>query len=326
MCVILKMIQAVQLCAFNDTWLKELRVYVSLLNNMSASSSSNTESTNYIFRAKTKEAYVIKVLSELIYNMNMTWAPFRVDSDGVHLCQVSHQAEAVNSQLIAFTLKREEFYQYKTTRPLAFLVSTGHFYRMLKSIKKKDTITLFIRDDDSCKLGICVETSDENNKTNTHIRITYNQPQIYKEPTGYPSPTIVSNKEFQKMKNLHNMAKEMEVTCPYPGLIKFFCDGNQICEREVVLGSENHDDYKDDEVEEYKQTFNTNHITGLTKCANQSPTVQIFAHKDLPLKIKMKAGNLGELTVYVKSNERKLLEKKLAADANIQKVDEEAEE
>ena len=45
-------------------------------------------------------------------------------------------------------------------------INLNHFHKMLKSIKKKDSITLFINNDneDELKLGICVEQSDENNK------------------------------------------------------------------------------------------------------------------------------------------------------------------
>jgi len=112
----------------------------------------------------------------------------------------------------------------------------------------------------------------------------------------------------------------MTVTCPYPGLIKFYCDGGgEMYEREVRLGLEaQEDDLIDEEMEEYRQTFNTTHTTGLTKCANQSGNVQIFVHKDLPLKIKMKAGTLGDLIVYIKSKERISLEQKIEVEKKLQ--------
>ena len=283
----------------------------STLEMSSASSTSKNEKSQYLFFAKAKEAFVIKILSELLYNANIKWAPFRIDIDGIHLSQ----ADASHQQLFIFSLKREHLHQYRAVQPLSFLVSCSNLYRMLKSIKKKDSITLFIKADDESKLGICVETSDENNQTNTKINITYNQPMLFTEPSGYPSATIVNNKEFQKMKNLHNMAKDMQVTCPYPGLIKFYCDAQDICEREVVLGQEIDEEYLDEgDHEEFKATFTTPYITGLTKCANQSGQVHLFVHKDLPLKIKMRAGSLGDLTVYIKSQQRIALEEKAKAE------------
>jgi len=271
----------------------------------------STPETNYIFRAKTKEAFVIKILSELL-NHTIKFAPFRIDTDGIHLSQ----ADLNNQQLINFSLYKENFQSYKCNTPqLNFMVNSGHLYRMLKAIKKKDNITLFIKEDDNTRLGICVETTDENNKTNTFIRISYNQPEVYRDPIGYENPTITSSKEFQKMKNLHNISKTMVVTSPRPGFIKFFCDGGEVFSREVTLGTdEKSDDDPSEEFEEYRQVFTTAHITQLTKCAGLtgvSGNVQIFVQHDLPLKIKMKAGNLGDLTVYIKSRERVELEQKL---------------
>ncbi len=276
---------------------------------MSQKTQQPAEIANYIFRAKTKEAHVIKALSELLNNANIKFAPFRIDQDGIHLSE----ADINTHVLVNFSLFKENFPGYRCTKPLNFHVNSGHFYKMLKTIKKKDTITLYVKDDDACKLGISVETPDENNKTVTYVRLKYIQPTVFSELAGYPNPTITSKQEFQKMKILHNISKTMTVTCPYPGLIKFYCDGGgEMFEREVRLGLEaQEDDLIEEEQEEYRQTFNTTHITGLTKCANQSGNVQIFVHKDLPLKIKMKAGTLGDLIVYIKSKERIALEQKI---------------
>ena len=112
---------------------------------------SQTESGNYIFRAKTKEAFVIKVLSELL-SSTIKFAPFRFDDQGIHLSQV----DTNNTQLISFSLFRENFLNYKCSKQLNFIVNSTHLHKMLKAIKKKDSITLYIKDDDPNRLGICV--------------------------------------------------------------------------------------------------------------------------------------------------------------------------
>jgi proliferating cell nuclear antigen PCNA len=271
-----------------------------------STSGASTE-TNYLFRAKTKEAFVIKILSELLSH-TIKFAPFRIDNEGIHLSQ----ADLNCHQLINFTLHKENFQSFRCNSILNFMVNSRHLYLMLKAIKKKDYITLFIKEDDNTRLGICVETTEENNKTTTYVRITHNQPEVYREPIGYDNPTITTAKEFQKMKNLHNISKTMVITSPKPGFIRFFCDGGEVFSREVAIGSdEKDDDETSEEYEEYRQTFNTAHITQLTKCAGQSGNVQVFVQHDLPLKIKMKAGSLGDLTVFIKSRERVELENKM---------------
>jgi hypothetical protein len=84
--------------------------------------------------------------------------------------------------------------------------------------------------------------------------------------------------------------------------IRFFCDGGELYSRELVIGNENDEDNAHIK-RLYKQEFNTVYITGLTKCAGQSGSVSVYVDEENGLKIKMKAGGLGDLIVYIKSNE-----------------------
>jgi proliferating cell nuclear antigen PCNA len=262
---------------------------------------------NFIFRAKTKDAFVIKVIGELLNNI-IKYAPFRITDKGIFLTQVDPRRE----QLVDLSLLKENFIIYRYQKPISFSVNSGHFYKMLKHIKKKDNITLFITEEEPYKLGICVEQSDENNRITTYIRITYNQPEDIVTPEGYENPIIMTSKEFQKMKNLHNISRTISLTS-HGGYIKFFCDGSELYQREIVIGDQ--DDQENHLVEKpYVQNFTTSYITGLTKCAGcagQSGNVQVFvpiSDENLPLKIKMKAGNLGDLVVFIKSREMLELE------------------
>ncbi len=252
---------------------------------------------NCIFRAKTKEAFVIKILGELLSN-TLRFSQFLVNDKGIFLLQSDSKKE----QLIDLALYKENFNIFKCNRPILFYVNSGNFYKMLKSIKKKDSITMFIEDtgEENLKLGICVE-QEENNKVTTFIRINNYQPEEFDRPDGYESPIIMNNKEFHKLKNLHNFSKTLWITSK-ADFIKFYCDGGDLYYREVTIGNENDEDNRHYD-KEYKCSFNTTYITGLTKCAGQSGNVQIFVHEDLPLKIKLKAGNLGDISIYIKSKE-----------------------
>jgi len=256
------------------------------------------EIEEFIFRAKTKEAFVIKILGELLSNSLRT-ALFNITEKGIFLLQTDPKRE----QMIDISLLKENFSIYKCVKPFTFTINSNHFYRMLKHIKKKDGITLFIKESDELTLGICVEQADENNKVTTYIRITPARPEDIDRPEGYENPIIMSSKEFQKMKNLHNIANEITVTSKL-NYIKFFCDGGSLYSRELIIGNENDDENKHI-TKFYKQRFSTTHITALTKCAGQSQpgNIQVFVHEDFGMKIKMKAGSLGDIIVYIKSLE-----------------------
>jgi len=269
-------------------------------------SSDQKEEIKYRFRAKTKEndAFVIKILGELLSNV-VTWAPFTVNENGIFL----NKKDLRNEQLVEISLDRGNFHVFKCSEPIHFLVYSGTFYKMLKAIKKKDTITMFITEDEPLKLGITVEQTAEKNKVTTFIKISYNRPEDIQLglPIKYNNPLIISSKEFQKMKNLHSISKEIKLSCNKSQL-RFFCDGGEIYSRELIINTEE-DDEGENLPANYSQTFNTQCITQLTKCAGQSGnTVKIFIEEELPLKINMRAGNLGELVVYIKSKEMLELE------------------
>ena len=266
-----------------------------------------TEPVNYLFRAKTKEsdAFVIKVLGELISNV-VKWAPFTVNEKGISL----NQRDERNEQWIEVLLNKENFHVFKCDQPINFLVNSMTFYKMLKTIKKKDTINIFITADDPLRLGITVEQATEKNKVTTYIKISYNRPediQLGNDIMSYTKPLIISSKEFQKMKILHAISKEIKLFSNN-GELKFLCDAGEIYSRELIINTED-DDETDSLPNNYEQTYNTHCITQLTKCAGQSGnTVHLFIQRELPLKIRMRTGNLGEMIIYIKSKEMLELE------------------
>lgn len=258
----------------------------------------------YLFEAKTEEAFVIKVLGELL-NSTLNLAPFRINDQGIFLLEQDLRKE----QLIDIQLRSEDFQFYKCKRPINFSVNTSHLYRMLKSIKKKDSVKIFIEEfEGELRLGIYVEQSDaKNNKIVKYIHINLTdiediiRPGIEEDGPTYERPINMSSKEFQKMKNLHNISKHINITSKL-NYIRFFCDGGDVYSTEIIIGNEN-DEENRNVTTFFKQDFYTQHITGLIKCAGQSGTVKIFVHDDLGLKIHMKAGSLGDITIYIKSLE-----------------------
>ena len=252
--------------------------------------------SQYLFRAKTREGFVVKLLSEYL-SSNLKFPPFRIDQNGIYLRATDQNTEI----LIDISLSRENFTIFKCPKLLNFVINSTHFYRLLKTIKKKDSVTMFINEQCPMKLGISVEQNDENSdKVTTYINITYIQPEDIVMPEGYNQPISVTSKHFQKLKTLHSIGNEMKVTvCGQ--VIKFFVNGKNLFSREISIGEEV-EDYEED-VKNYCQTFSTSYITQLTKCAGQSGNVQLFYHEELPLQIKMRIGTLGILTVYIKSKE-----------------------
>ena len=252
-----------------------------------------------IFKAKTKEAFVIKIIGELLAN-TLTHSQFTINNNGIFL----FQANEPENQLVEISLYKEAFgSNFKCIKDINFLINSTTLYKLLKNIKKKDSISITItenEEDESMTLGICVEPPDNNNKLTTNIRIASYQPTIMEPISGYENPVVMSGKEFQGTKNLQHSSDTMFIQSKGEYIKFSVCDDDRH-DRKLEVGNIDDEDNRDCSL--YSKTFKTAHITSLCKCAGQSQSIHIYLNDDLPLKIKMKAGGLGDISVYIKSLE-----------------------
>ena len=145
-----------------------------------------------IFRAKTQEAYVIKILAELLSN-NIKTGCFVIDDTGMYLCMMdSHK-----TILIDLFLKAENFQIYKFNNKKLYLgLNLNHLHKMTRSVKKKDSIELFIEEKSPNDLGIKVIPKENNRTTVSYIKIQSIQNLDIDIPTGYSKPIIVNSSDL----------------------------------------------------------------------------------------------------------------------------------
>jgi hypothetical protein len=252
---------------------------------------------SYIFKASSREGFSVKLTAEYLNNV-LKFSPFCVNEKGIFL----RASDQNNEVLPDIAMLKEDFTVFKCPKPLFFLLNAQHFYKLVKTIKKKDSVTLFIREQRPMQLGISVSTNDEKSNTTTYINITYTQPEEFELPTNYKDPVIVTSKDFQKLKALHSIGTDMTLSISKK-MLRFFCNGKNLFTREVEIDLDDDEEDEENEVQLYSQTFTTQHITHLTKCAGQSGNIQFFFDENLPLQIKMQTGSLVKLRIFIKSKE-----------------------
>ena len=177
---------------------------------------------------------------------------------------------------------------------------------MLKSIKKKDSMQLFIKEEEPNDLGIKVIPRENNRTTTSVIKIQGIQTLDIDIPTGYGKPIIVPSSEYQKMcKDMNHIGTVINVVAKNFH-IKFRCNDGGVMKRNVDFGEtcDSDDDEEDDsEVVEYNQNFDTEQLLRITKIAGLSTNMQIYPKKGLPLMFKSSVGSLGKISVYIKSKD-----------------------
>lgn len=258
-----------------------------------------------IFKAKTHCAYTIKILAELLQN-NIKTACFELDADGIKLSMMDHH----ETILIQLSLESENFslYKFKLKEKKFLGINLNHFHKMLKSIKKKDSLQLFINDEFPNDLGIKVIPKENNRITTSFIKIQEKQNISIEVPTGYHKPVIVPSSEYQKMcKDMAHIGNIIRVTSKNFH-IKFICNAGGVMKRNVEFGemsdSDDNDDDDEFKVDEYVDDFDTDQLSRITKMAGLASNIQIYPKRKKPLLFKSSVGSLGKISIYIKSKDQ----------------------
>lgn len=267
---------------------------------MSASASASTSTAsaasavnNCSFFCKTSEGYIIKTLAELLQN-NIKNGCFLLSRKGI----VFRMTDSNKKILIDLELAGENFVQfkYKGTGTTSIGLNFTHFYKMVKSIKKKDSVVLFIEDERSGELGIRVIPKEKNRITTSFVKIQSLQSLDIELPEGYDGAVIVPSNEYVKMiKDLNSMSGNSINISSNCNTIKFGCNSNGVYSRDIIFG-----DDADDEKTAVCQEFEMEQLTRISKVAGLSTQIQIFQAEDLPIMFKSNVGNLGKICVYLK--------------------------
>jgi proliferating cell nuclear antigen PCNA len=251
-----------------------------------------------IFKAKSQEAYCIKILAELLSN-NIKTGCFVIDETGIYLCMMdSHR-----SILIDLFLKADNFSIYKFNNKKMHLgINLNHLHKMIKSVKKKDSLELFIDDKSPNDLAIKVIPKENNRITISYIKIQNVQNLEIDIPTGYGKPIIVNSSDYQKLvKEMSNIGNVMKVISSNYN-IEFSCNAGGILKRTVKFGEDDDDDDGDTTTQEFSQEYVTEQLYRITKLSGLSNNIQIYAGK--PLLFCSNIGSLGKISIYIKSKEQ----------------------
>lgn len=257
------------------------------------------------FKCKTGEAYHIKVLAELLTN-NLKTGCFEVCNDGIKLRMFDHHRKTlVDLDLLS---ENYSFYKFKLDEKFYLGLNLNHFHKMLKSVKKKDSLQLFINNDNPTELGIKTIPKENTRITTSGIKIQSIQNLDIECPQGYGKPVIVPSAEFQKMcKDLSSIGSTNIKVVARNFHIEFIADADGILKRKVVFGEDEDSEGEEsdgEESNEYIATFTTDQLSRITKLAGLSSTMQIFtATGQLPLLFKSNVGSLGKISIYIKSKE-----------------------
>jgi proliferating cell nuclear antigen PCNA len=246
----------------------------------------------YLIMIKTNEGFTIKILSELIQNF-VNIACFTFSEEGIFLKTTNSE----DSCMIDLNLYSDNFPYYYCSESQNIGFNLNKLHNSLKSIKKKDLIEIYRTKKEPDEIVFKIKHFDTKRSTIRHIPIVRANPIGITIPSPYSAPIINKSVDVQKaLKDVHSSGKEVKLVSQNKWF-KFYCQEN-MGKSVIELG----------DIEEvnpslplYEQNFCVNLLIKLTKISNLSSNVWTYIDEKLPLKIRMNVGNLGDISIFIKT-------------------------
>lgn len=253
-----------------------------------------------LFKAKTTEGFNFKILGEILHN-TLKIISINITQDGIF----SKMIDAHKKLLIDIKLLSTNFSQYiLNSSNLLFGINIAHFYKIISSLKKKDSLILQIDQESPNELQIIVTPRERDHTEVSRISIQNIQSLDIEVPNNYFHPVHVSSGKFQKMcKDMLNIGKEVHVygnenfavfECETPGIykkqIQFGEDPNQNSEESCSTQNITH------------YYFDTDQLVRISKISSLCSLLHVYLCDSLPLLIKAQVGSLGTICIFIKSS------------------------
>lgn len=267
----------------------------------------------YLFRCKTGDAYIFKILTELLHMIIKT-ACFEITSKSITL----RMMDSNRRTLVDLVMFADHFNLYYLNpmiegQVLNIGLNLNHFFKMLKSIKKRDQLFLFIEESSASDLGIHIIPKDHSRVTKAFVKIQNIQNLEIALPESYNHSILVASNEFSKMcKDMFNMSTSISITTKKYS-IGFLCNVGSVYSREVLLGEMTTESRDESDYDVFTEDYDTEQLSRILKIAGLHSNLVIKSKKNMPLQISSKIGTLGEINIFIKSK-RQIEEESLHVD------------
>jgi len=244
-----------------------------------------------VFQAKTFEGHNIKIMIELLQHI-VKVACIEITTEGMFFKMMDSERKIC----VDIKLDRDNFNTYFITETKFLGINLSHFYQILRQIKKKDTITLSIDDQTPSKLNIIIDPQEQLRITRSSIYIQSIQNIDIQKLEGYGKSVIISASEYQRnIKDMANINSNITLTAR-ENSIMFSSNSQNIISRDIIFGEV--DDATDIQ---FVDEYDVDQFIRIVKISGLCKMIQVFCHKNLPLLFKCNIGQLGHMSIYIKS-------------------------
>ncbi|AMQ10761.1 proliferating cell nuclear antigen [Brazilian marseillevirus] len=260
------------------------------------------------FLAETSQGHAIKMLVEILNNCGAKTITIRICKKGIFFQHMDNKG----TLLIDVSLERKNFSKFvcDTDNEFNFGVNIQKLHTILRPIKKKDFLCLFIKKDVmvlNVRITPDVSGRKAASKVETYgLRIhTVRREEVeVPEEEFYHFPKVIPSSEYQKVcKRMGTLGKVTRIRMEESNYINFSCDCADVINGDIEFGE------RTGKGENYDTEFITFSLNQIVKIPGLFDQVQIHQPKnpDYPLKISSSIGIIGSVNFFIK--DRQTIEK-----------------
>ena len=262
---------------------------------------------SFLFKAKTTDAHALKTLVELLSHI-IKVACFEINTEGIFLRMTdSHQRILIDSSLQKKNFNFFYFHKTEEKPSINMGINLSHLHKMMKSIKKRDSIELYINKTNG-PLELCLKILPKTDErvTISTIKIQNIENISIELPNPYSHSILVNSNEFSKMiKDMLNISSILHIKAQ-KYFMKFYSDISSVFSREVILGNYEESAKESSSSNEshtylYQETFDSEYLSKCLKISGLSTYLNLHFEHQMPLNISSKIGNVGEISLFLKS-------------------------
>ena len=280
------------------------------------------------FNAFFAKGNVLKVLMESL-QLAVTRVHLSLTEKGIYI----RDYDAGHTILYDIEFQRENLKDYICERERVISVCVKQFYKQLKNVKKKDSITLFIPAEGDDQLGILIQPEDNKNESGRSEKnfVLFNDELDY-TPIDIPAndeyeyPMVIEASEFQKIKKMIGSSRKICIQIQRSNYISFQAGDSELLKSTIFFGKLMSPDGTVAATTTtgtgttppltgiYDEPFNSSNINMLIKFPGMCSTMQFYAprEKGLPLRLKINAGQnntlIGTVQIFIKDTNTIALE------------------
>jgi proliferating cell nuclear antigen len=253
----------------------------------------------YKFELKTVQVSVIKGLVEALREI-ITETNIEISPKGIRISATDPSVTI----LVHLLLEADNFEYYNCDETIIIGVNIINLFKLTRTFVNSDSLTFYIDEEKTSKLGIRVENEELNKVTEYQLNLIDIDEDVIDAPdTNFVTMITMPSCEFQKVcRESHNIADVIEIKSMGEQLI-LSCQGDFASQETTYANTQSgvifsHDESKDNE-EIIQGYYLLRHLALFSKCSNMCTSIKMFLENEKPLIIQYSVGTLGNLLLVL---------------------------